>query len=53
MIGKLYLYSRYRKDKRRLRDIEAEAAQMNEICNNCGHPRFRHADDARASCPTY
>jgi len=67
-IGWLYLYSRYRKVKRQLRerdnaaaeaaDAFAEAADdfadlIDELCDHCGHPQYKHADDEQRTCPTY
>ena len=52
-LGWLYLYSRYRRAKLELREIEAAEDAANEICVRCGHPRFRHADNEQETCPTY
>jgi hypothetical protein len=52
-LGWLYLYSRYRKAKRKLRDHETDLESANEICTHCGHPRYRHADDDNETCPIY
>ena len=51
MLGWLYLYSRHRKNKRRVQELETELDELLEICWNCGHPRHRHAADATESCP--
>jgi uncharacterized cysteine cluster protein YcgN (CxxCxxCC family) len=52
-LGWLWLYSRYRKKNRQLKALEAEEEWASEICDHCGHPRFRHADDENKTCPTY
>jgi ribosomal protein L32 len=52
-LGWLYLYSRYRKAKRRLRDHDEAAEAANELCNHCGHPQYAHADDEQQTCPMY
>lgn len=52
-LGWLYLYSRYRKTQRRLREIEEQHHIDSEICNHCGYPRYQHAADARETCPIY
>jgi hypothetical protein len=52
-LGWLYLYSRYRRAKRELREIEAAEDAANETCVHCGHPRYRHADNEQETCPTY
>ena len=52
-LGWLWLYSRYRKNKRELETMESEEAYASEICAACGHPRYRHADDANETCPSY
>ena len=52
-LGWLYLYSRYRKAKRKLRDHEADIESAMEICRHCGYERHRHADDEQETCPIY
>jgi hypothetical protein len=52
-LGWLYLYSRYRKAKRRLRDHDEAAEAASELCNHCGHPQYAHADDEQQTCPMY
>ena len=60
-IGWLYLYSRYRKVKRQLRERDNAAAEaaddfaelIDELCDHCGHPQHKHADDEQRTCPSY
>ena len=52
-LGWLYLYSRYRRAKRRLREHDLAAEAANEECEHCGYPRYKHADDAQETCPSY
>ena len=52
-LGWLYLYSKYRRAKRELREIEAAEDAANEICVDCGNPRYKHADNQEETCPTY
>ena len=52
-IGWLYLYSRHRKARRRLRELELEREEANVICDNCGYPRHQHANDSSETCPIY
>lgn len=52
-LGWLYLYSRYRKTQRSLREQEFLRAAEGEICMVCSFPRRQHADDEDESCPTY
>ncbi len=52
-LGWLYLYSRYRKAKHRLREDDDAAEAANELCDHCGHPRYKHADDEQQTCPIY
>ena len=50
-LGLVYLYSRHRRAKRRLRELEDELST--EVCENCGYPLHKHADDAQRTCPKY
>ena len=52
-LGWLYLYSRYRKSRREVRRREREDEWLEEICDSCGYPRSKHADDENETCPTY
>ncbi len=52
-IGWLYLYSWYRKAKKRLRGLEADFDSANEICAHCGYERHKHANDDNETCPIY
>ena len=52
-IGWLYLYSRHRKTKRQLREAHESLDYDDEICDSCGYPRYKHADDDEESCPSY
>ena len=52
-LGWLFLYSRYRRAKRRLREHDLAAEAANEVCEHCGYPWYQHADNEREPCPIY
>ena len=52
-LGWLYLYSRYRRAKRQLREHDLAAEAANEVCNYCGYPRYKHAENEQETCPIY
>jgi hypothetical protein len=47
--------------KRQLRERDNAAAEaaddfaerIDELCDHCGHPQYKHADDEQRTCPTY
>jgi len=49
----LYLYSRYRRVKRELREHDLAAEAANDLCVHCGYPRYKHADNQQETCPIY
>lgn len=53
MLGKLYLYSRYRKARREREALEEELRAGDEICRHCGYRRSKHSDDDAELCPSY
>ena len=52
-LGWLYLYSRYRRAKRRLREHDLADEAANEVCEHCGYPQYQHADNEELTCPIY
>ena len=52
-LGWLYLYSKYRRAKRELREHNLTADAANELCDHCGYPRYKHADNEQETCPMY
>jgi hypothetical protein len=49
-LGWLYLYSRYRKVKRKTRSIERELQELREIYEACGNAQDDHDDDDYQNC---
>lgn len=40
-------------EKKTKKKVKASLATAETICDHCGHPLYRHAPDARRTCPTY
>ena len=52
-LGWIYLYSKYRKAKRNLAELEAEYEDHDMICDYCGYALRQHSDDEDRACPSY
>jgi uncharacterized cysteine cluster protein YcgN (CxxCxxCC family) len=48
----IYIASKYGQNKT-AKKVSAALAEAETICDHCGHPLYRHAPDARRTCPIY
>lgn len=55
LLTSLFIYSRGKKRgaERLEREAQLAADELLLICDNCGHPLYKHSDDGRELCPTY
>jgi hypothetical protein len=48
----LYIAAKYGESKTK-KKVSAALEDAETVCDHCGHPLYRHAPDARRTCPTY